>query len=81
MDLEISKQPYALYNYTTIIVCIQDTTYTIGAKHPLVRPMNDQRRVVHFLNVPLLMSSATIASFPTSLPLPLSNDLTESFPL
>ena len=81
VDLEIQIQPYVLYNYTTIIVCIQGTMYTHSAKHPLVRPMNDQRCVVHCLNVPLLMSSATMASFPTSLPLPLSNDLTESLPL
>ena len=81
VDLKIQIQPYALYNYTTITVCIQDTTYTHWAKHHLVRPMNDQRCVVHCLNVPLLMSSATMASFPTSLPLPLSNDFTESLPL
>ena len=66
---------------TTTIVCIQGTMYTHSAKHPLVRPMNDQRCVVHCLNVSLLMSSATIASFPTSLTLPLSTDLTESLPL
>ena len=75
-------------NLTTTIRSIQlyhnhsmYTRYTHSAKHPLVRPMNDQRCVVHCLNVSLLMSSATIASFSTSLTLPLSTDLTESLPL